>query len=217
MHPETNAEYGYCVTNNALLQGVSHPALIQVLHAASGNLAGRLEPLEWQAEAYRRTGDMFHLPEALLAIANAATNAGNLERAKTAYEELLQNDPENTSYRQFLAQVCEQLGVEAPANVEAEAPPQAEVAEAAAVSAEPQMDEETERFVHQALTDVNFATARVFEAGNHSQCCGFATAGGAYEYDKLFILDINTRPIDRYDVLFVYLSHISQLNTCHEN
>ncbi|MGH9780016.1 MAG: tetratricopeptide repeat protein [Candidatus Acidiferrales bacterium] len=131
--------------------------LAQMLGTAGAQLPGRLEPLEWRAQVYRRTGDTFHLPEALAAIAAAATNAGNLARAKSAYEELLRNDPENESYRQSLAHVCEQMGVEAPVHVEAEAPPQLEATavEAAPVVVEPQLDEETERFVQQALTDVD--------------------------------------------------------------
>jgi tetratricopeptide (TPR) repeat protein len=131
--------------------------LTQVLTQASSAASGRIEPWEWLAEAYRRTGDPFHLPEALTQVASLATNSGNLQRAKTAYEELLQSDPENESYRQFLTQVCEQLGVEAPVHVEAEAPPAtAEAsAETEAVSVEPQLDEETERYVAQALTDVD--------------------------------------------------------------
>jgi len=129
--------------------------LMQALGQASAAGGGRLEPLEWQAEVYRRTGDSFHLPDALQAIATTATNSGNLERAKTAYEELLKGDPENSNYRQFLAQVCEQMGVATPAMPEAEAPPQVEAVEAAPAVVEPQLDEETERFVQQALTDVD--------------------------------------------------------------
>jgi tetratricopeptide (TPR) repeat protein len=129
--------------------------LLQVLGQASASASDRLEPLEWQAEVYRRTGDSFHLPDALLAIANTATNTGKLERAKTAYEDLLKGDPENASYRQFLAQICEQMGIAAPEMAEAEAPPQVEAVEAAPAVVEPQLDEETERFVQQALTDVD--------------------------------------------------------------
>lgn len=129
--------------------------LTQVLGQAAAAAGGRLEPLEWQAEVCRRTGDSFHLPDALQAIATAATNSGNLERAKAAYEELLKSDPENAHYRQYLAQVCEQMGVAAPEMPEEEAPPQVEAVEAAPAVVEPQLDEETERFVQQALTDVD--------------------------------------------------------------
>lgn len=129
--------------------------LMQVLGQAAAAAGGRLEPLEWQAEVCRRTGDSFHLPDALQAIATAATNSGNLERAKAAYEELLKSDPENANYRQYLAQVCEQMGVAAPEIAEAEAPPQVEAVEAEPAVVEPQLDEETERFVQQALTDVD--------------------------------------------------------------
>jgi len=142
------------VVNPALDAGDTE-RLLQMLAVASSNASDRLEPLEWQADAYRRTGDMFHLPEALLAIARTASSTGNLDRAKTTYEELLQNDPENAGFRQALAQVCEKLGVEAPAHVEAEAPPQVEPTESEPVAVETQLDEETEKYVHQALTDVD--------------------------------------------------------------
>ncbi len=142
------------VVGPALEAGDTERLMPALVHAGA-NAGGRIEPLEWQADVYRRTGDLFHLPEALMAVAAASTNAGNLERAKAAYEELLKNDPENESYRQFLAQVCEQMGVDAPQLVDAAAPPQVEAAEAAAAVVEPQLDEETERYVQQALTDVD--------------------------------------------------------------
>lgn len=131
--------------------------LAQMLGTASAQLPGRLEPLEWRAQVYRRTGDTYHLPEALAAIAAVATDARDLPRAKAAYEELLRNDPENENYRQSLAHVCAQMGLEAPVHVDAEAPPQVDITpvEAAPVLPEPQLDEETERFVQQALTDVD--------------------------------------------------------------
>ncbi|MGH9815428.1 MAG: tetratricopeptide repeat protein [Candidatus Acidiferrales bacterium] len=131
--------------------------LAQMLGTASAQLPGRLEPLEWRAQVYRRTGDTYHLPESLAAIAAAATEAHDLPRAKAAYEELLRNDPENENYRQSLAHACALMGLEAPVHVEAEAPPQVDITpvEAAPVAPEPQLDEETERFVQQALTDVD--------------------------------------------------------------
>ncbi len=131
--------------------------LAQMLGTASAQLPGRLEPLEWRAQVYRRTGDTYHLPEALAAIAAVATDARDLPRAKAAYEELLRNDPENENYRQSLARVCALMGLEAPVHVEAGAPPQVDITpvEAAPVALEPQLDEETERFVQQALTDVD--------------------------------------------------------------
>lgn len=129
--------------------------LMQMLNVAASQAPDRIEPLEMQVQAYRRTGDTFHLPEALMGLARNATNAGKLDRAKAAYEELLQSDPENETYRQYLTQVCEKLGIDAPVHVDAQAPPQLEMTEAVPVAVEAQLDEETERFVQQALTDVD--------------------------------------------------------------
>ena len=147
----------------AMVEAGDHEGLAQALTAAAERLPGRLEPLEWLAHLYARMNDSFRLPEALLQLAEAAAATGQLERAKQAYEQLLERSPEEEATRQSLNQVRVRMGLE-PLEEEAVAPPggvgqpAAEpLAEATLAPAmlEPELDEETQRYVVQALTDVD--------------------------------------------------------------
>jgi len=133
-----------------------------------------LEPREWMIELCRKTGDSFRLTEALDHFGDAAVGAGELEKARTAYEELLEREPQNEFNRSRLSQVLEKLGLpplEAqampvrPAPSEAVAQPQPTATEhdvtlTPRTSAEPARAEavpqdELQRYVQQALTDVD--------------------------------------------------------------
>jgi len=99
------------------------------------------------------------LPDALAQLARALEAAGNDERALEMYEQLLARSPEDeTTRRQYMklrAKVgLEPTGAEIPPPVKLQAP----VVEAKPVSAElpeSDLDEETQRYVTQALTDVD--------------------------------------------------------------
>ncbi|HEX2714717.1 MAG TPA: tetratricopeptide repeat protein [Candidatus Acidoferrales bacterium] len=140
-----------------------HDRLAQALAGAAQRAAGNLEPLEWLVDLCGRTNDSFRLPDALAQLAEAAAAAGQLKQAKQAYERLLDRSPEDEDTRQRLNQVLARMGLE----------PLEEVAGARAVSADkvtpkpsvevrpmpaappPTLDEETHRYVVQALTDVD--------------------------------------------------------------
>ncbi len=132
-----------------------------------------LEPREWMIELFRKTGDSFRLTEALDQLGDAAVTAGELEKARVAYEELLEREPQNEFNRRRLSQVREKLGLSAleaePMSVRPK-PSEAVVqqvaatdqdvmmtpkkaAETAHVEAAPQ--DELQRYVQQALTDVD--------------------------------------------------------------
>jgi tetratricopeptide (TPR) repeat protein len=140
--------------------------------AVEGN-PKELEPREWVIELCRKTGDAFRLTEALDQFGDAAVTAGELEKARTAYEELLEREPQNEFNRRRLSQVREKLGMPA---LEAEPmpvrpkPSEAVVQQAAATdqdvtltprkAAEPARvdagpQDELQRYVQQALTDVD--------------------------------------------------------------
>jgi hypothetical protein len=51
--------------------------------------------------------------------------------------------------------------------------------------------------------DDKFAFGDILEAGNHTQSCAFATAGWAYQNDKLAILYIQIEIEYRLDVVVV--------------
>jgi len=132
-----------------------------------------LDPREWMIELCRKTGDSFKLTEALDQLGDAAVGAGELEKARTAYEELLEREPQNDFNRRRLSQVREKLGLpplEAepmpvrpkPSEAVAQQAPAAELdvtltpkkaPEPARVEAQPQ--DELQRYVQQALTDVD--------------------------------------------------------------
>jgi tetratricopeptide (TPR) repeat protein len=132
-----------------------------------------LEPREWTTELYRKTGDSFRLTEALDQLGDVAVTAGQLEKARAAYEELLEREPQNEFNRRRLSQVREKLGMPpleaapmpvrpkpseavaqqaAPTELDVTLTPK-KAAEPARVEAPPQ--DELQRYVQQALTDVD--------------------------------------------------------------
>ena len=102
-----------------------------------------LPTLELIYQICERTADEFALPEILEALARAYDEAGELEKAESAYRGLLQREPENQHYQGLLNQVQKKQGkvVEAPLPAEAApfeaAPPSAEAPPAAGPAAVP--------------------------------------------------------------------------------
>ncbi|HVB08581.1 MAG TPA: tetratricopeptide repeat protein, partial [Candidatus Acidoferrales bacterium] len=155
-----------------LIDGIREPAiasgnqehLAKVLTAIAEQQKGRIEPLEWLVDLYRRSGDN-NLSEAQTHLADAYTNAGQSERAEATLNELLEREPDNELARQRLAQVRKKLGhaSAAPADLEESFPQQPApapllgIAAPVAVTAanDPGLDDDTQRFITQALTDVD--------------------------------------------------------------
>ncbi len=142
--------------------------LTSALQIAIDRTPGQLEPIEWLADVYRGTGDPFHLPEALGQLADAAMAAGDTEKAKNALEELVSKDPENEGYKQRLRDLYARLGMETPGtletSIETVVPFQEEMAAAevpveAVPAQDGKLDEDTERYINQALTDVDLFTS----------------------------------------------------------
>jgi len=154
-----------------MLNAADYDHLTHLLNNLVERLPGKVEPLEWLVDAYRRSSDSFRLNEGLDQLGEALVAAGQLDRAREIFEELLEHAPENENNRRRLDQVRVRLGlpslgeaappppksVEAPppvavaGGVESAAPPAAPVAAAG----EEQLDDETQRFVTQSLTDVD--------------------------------------------------------------
>lgn len=129
----------------AMVEAGDHERLVQTLTGAAERLPGRLEPLEWLVELHGQTSDSFRLPRALARLADAAVAAGQLERAKQVYEQLLSRDPEDEPIRRRLNQVRGRLGLE----------PVPEADRTVPAVVEPALDEDAKRFVNQALVDVD--------------------------------------------------------------
>ena len=144
----------------AMLEANDSERLAQALVVVAERLPKRLEPREWLVDVYGRMNDSFRIPDALAQLAEAATAAGDLKRAREVYEQMLLREPENEATRHRLNQVRAQLGldpVEEPAALGPGRLGGGPVVEAKPVpkSVEPPLEEETQRFVTQALTDVD--------------------------------------------------------------
>ena len=140
--------------------------LAKVLKAISERLQERIEPMEWLVDLYRRMGDN-NLSEMQSQLADAYANAGKSDRAEATLNELLEREPDNEFARQRLAEVRKNLGhpSDAPADLDdifpqEPAPPTPLIGTATPVAPAPPendlgLDDETQRFVTQTLTDVD--------------------------------------------------------------
>ncbi|MGB7023922.1 MAG: tetratricopeptide repeat protein [Candidatus Acidiferrales bacterium] len=139
--------------------------LVKVLKAVSERLQERIEPMEWLVDLYRRMGDN-NLSEMQSQLADAYANAGQSDRAEATLNELLEREPDNEFARQRLAQVRKKLGhpSDAPADLDDIFPQEpapapllgtATPVPPATPANDLGLDDETQRFVTQSLTDVD--------------------------------------------------------------
>jgi pilus assembly protein FimV len=137
--------------------------LAKVLIAVGEKLKDKLEPQEWLVDLYQRTADN-NLSEAQSQLADALINAGELQRAEATLNELLEREPDNELARQRLGQLKKKLGraSTAPAALDETAlpPPSRDPligapVEVSAPANEMGLDDETQQFIAQALTDVD--------------------------------------------------------------
>src|SRR6516225_5859485 len=167
-----------------MIDAGEHEGVVHLLNELVSRLPGRLEPLEWLVDTFGRTSDSFRLPDALAQLGDALVAGGKLQRAKEVFEQLVDRAPENDGAKRKLNDVLRKLGVattEPPPPPVIETPVafedlQAELPQAPApklrgveeppalvssqdtpapAPVEPQLDEETEKFIAQSLTDVD--------------------------------------------------------------
>lgn len=159
----------------AMLEKGEHEALAQILTSAGGRLPDKVEIREWLVEVYKHTNDSAHLPEALAELAAICITIGDRQRALQVYEEILERDPNNQTARQEYEKLKGKTAAKAQAKPIEKEPPRVEKEPPRAASllseeespappkaaattqpiSEPQLDEETQRFVTQALTDID--------------------------------------------------------------
>ena len=157
-----------------MIDAGEHEVVGKVLSELAAGLPGRIEPLEWLVELYGRTSDSFRLPDALANLGDALVARQQWERAKKTFEQLLDREPDSDSAKRKLNGVLAKMGLLAPGAVvseellqtelakppaprvrpEGESAPEVE-ARLAGVSGEPVLDEGTQRFIAQSLTDVD--------------------------------------------------------------
>jgi len=139
-----------------------HEALAQALSRLIERRPGHVEPLEWLVDLYGRASDSFRLPDALAQLAYTYETSGQDAQALATYEKLLERTPEDETIRRKYQQLRTKSGLQ-PMSGEIAPPvkvaPTEDAPKPAAastpVAAEPALDEETQRYVTQALTDVD--------------------------------------------------------------
>ncbi len=158
-----------------MLDSGEHDAVTKLLNELVAKMPGRLEPLEWLVDSYGRTSDSFRMPDALAQLGDALVAAKQLTRAKEVFEQLVDRQPESDSSKRKLNDVLRRMGLPAPEEEpepvqetlqaeiqqpeapklrpEVDTPPEERVAAAAIV--EEHLDEETQKFIAQSLTDVD--------------------------------------------------------------
>ncbi len=167
-----------------MIDAGEHEGVVHLLTELATRLPGRLEPLEWLVDTFGRTSDSFRLPDALAQFGDALVAAGKLPRAKEIFQQLVDREPESDSPKRKLNDVLRKLGelpvepvaepavtqVELPENLQAELPqapapklrpdmdsstPEVAAQTASSVPGESELDEETQKFIAQSLTDVD--------------------------------------------------------------
>jgi tetratricopeptide (TPR) repeat protein len=158
-----------------MLDSGEHDAIVRLLNGLATGLPSRLEPLEWLVDTYGRTSDSFRMPDALAHLGDALAAAKQYDRAKEVFEQLVDRQPESESAKRKLNAVLRSMGLPAPEEepepepetLQAEIPqpeapklrpdvltaPEERVAAASVV--EESLDEETQKFIAQSLTDVD--------------------------------------------------------------
>jgi tetratricopeptide (TPR) repeat protein len=163
-------------TRIPMIDAGEHEAVGRLLNELVTRLPGRIEPHEWLVDTYGRTSDSFRMPDALAQFGDALVANGQLDRAKEIFEQLVDREPESDSAKRKLNDLLLKMGL-APADTGEsddnlktvlEPPPAPKVRpdlEAASLTpshtqpqtggTSPQLDEETEKFIAQSLTDVD--------------------------------------------------------------
>jgi len=160
-----------------MIDAGEHEVVGKLLNELAASMPGAVEPLEWLVELYGRTSDSFHMADALAHLGDALVTDQQYDRAKTIFEQLVDREPESDSAKRKLNHVLRKLGLveggeleELPQeNLQAEIPkppaaklradeeetPRGVPSTAAVTSSEPALDDETQKFIAQSLTDVD--------------------------------------------------------------
>jgi tetratricopeptide (TPR) repeat protein len=150
----------------------------RLLNDLTARLPGRIEPLEWLVEFYGRTSDSFRLADSLAHLGDALAGAKKYERAKEVYEQLVSRQPDSEAPKRKLNAILRKLGHDVPEEAPVRADPEDEAlpvellkpaapklptetetpevrAKPAGDSGDSQLDDETQKFIAQSLTDVD--------------------------------------------------------------
>ena len=148
----------------AMIEAGEQDKFVKSLTAASERLPGDPEPLEMLVDFCRTTSDPFRLNAALGQLSDAYVAAGNFPRAEALLQELVDRNKDDERVVARLNELRERTGgspVAAPEPLPPETEeekdehrvPQAAVATTPVI--EETLDEDTQRYIAQALTDVD--------------------------------------------------------------
>ena len=162
-----------------MIDAGEHEVVGKLLNELAASMPGAIQPREWLVELYGRTSDSFRLPDALAHLGDALVAAHQWDRAKKTFEQLVERDPDSDSAKRRLNGVLRKMGLAAPDEPAEELPQEdlrAEIAKPPAAklpveeeesapepppakpvvaSTESGLDEETQKFIAQSLTDVD--------------------------------------------------------------
>ena len=171
-------------TRIPMLDAGEHEAVSKLLNELVVRLPGRVEPHEWLVDSYGRTSDSFRLPDALAQLGDALVAIGQMDRAKAVFEQLVEREPESDSAKRKLDQLLQKMGMPvsegvqsseenlkaelqlppapkirpdlpAPVSVPEPVPPPVSQAATESDAAAASLDEDTQKFITQSLTDVD--------------------------------------------------------------
>ncbi len=160
---------------DAMIEGGEQDQYLEALSSVAQLLPAEIEPLEELVGFCRVTSNSFRLPDALSDLAQANADSGHLDRAESLLQELSEKKPDDEKVAERLRGVRRQLhggseaaAEEAAAEVILEEPSDstplgesvaAADSETAEISVpafdEAPLDEDTQRYLAQALTDVD--------------------------------------------------------------
>jgi pilus assembly protein FimV len=162
-------------TRIPMLDAGEHEAVARLLNELVVSLPGRIEPHEWLVDSYGRTSDSFRLPDALAQLGDALVANGQLDRAKEVFEQLVDREPESDSAKRKLNDLLQKMGLPTTdaessddnLKTDLQPPPGPKVRpdlpvaepvsslDVEARDASASLDDETQKFIAQSLTDVD--------------------------------------------------------------
>jgi tetratricopeptide (TPR) repeat protein len=153
---------------DAMIEAGEQDKYISALRAACERMPGKAEPLEMMVEFCRTTSNSHELPLALSQLADTYAAGGNFTRAEECLQELIERNKDDERLVERLNQLRARSGgtaqptaPAAPAVPAAQAPVDLETGDEEGEPAAPPtiveeaLDEETQKYIAQALTDVD--------------------------------------------------------------
>jgi tetratricopeptide (TPR) repeat protein len=138
-----------------------------LLGSVVDRLPDQVEPLQALADFYRHTSDSFRLPDTLSRLADAATANGQIELAHQVLSEMVERNPHDEKLLTKLYQYRHDHDL-SPAGSTSSGEGAAGLPHGVAATAHTELSEDTQRYIAQALTDVDlFASYGLTQKAAH--------------------------------------------------